>query len=123
MNTILVVDDEAIVLEVVSDYLRKEGFTVVTAADGEEALLRFQESRPDLILLDLMLPRIDGIEVCRRIRSTSNVPIIMVTTEAEKSRVIEAIKAGVNNYVVKPFTGDTLQEKINQTLSKTEAPA
>ena len=122
MNTILVVDDEAIVLEVVSDYLRKEGFTVVTAADGEEALLRFQESRPDLILLDLMLPRIDGIEVCRRIRSTSNVPIIMVTAKSEETDTIIGLGVGADDYVSKPFSPRELVARVKALLRRSQAP-
>ena len=122
MNTILVVDDEAIVLEVVSDYLRKDGFNVVTAADGEEALLRFQEARPDLILLDLMLPIIDGIEVCRRIRTTSNVPIIMVTAKSEETDTIIGLGVGADDYVSKPFSPRELVARVKALLRRSQAP-
>src|SRR4051794_29387923 len=82
VTTILVVDDEPIVREVVAQYLAQDGFHVETASDGAEALSRFAAARPDLVLLDLMLPGIDGLEVCRRIRTQSNVPVIMVTAKS-----------------------------------------
>src|SRR5690242_12028771 len=84
MTTILIVDDEPIVREVVTQYLRQDGFRVEAAGDGHEALARFTAARPDLVLLDLMLPGIDGLEVCRRIRLQSNVPVIMLTAKGDE---------------------------------------
>ena len=92
------------------------------AADGVEALAVLNEQRPDLMLVDWNMPNMDGITMVRKVRETDKtLPMIMVTTEAEKARVIEALKAGVNNYVVKPFTAETLSEKIDQTMSKVAA--
>jgi len=89
------------------------------AGDGVEALNLIAGQMPDLFLVDWNMPNMDGLTLVKNIRTTNKqVPIIMVTTEAEKSRVVEAIKAGVNNYVVKPFTADMLGEKIQQTLTK-----
>ena len=95
------------------------------ANDGVEGCNAFKEKGPfDLILMDWNMPNMDGLSMLKKIRETDkNIPIIMVTTEAEKSRIIEAIKAGANNYVVKPFTPDTLKEKILDTLKKTIQPA
>ncbi|MCH8054232.1 MAG: response regulator [Planctomycetes bacterium] len=100
--------------------LAKLGFEdIVEAADGVLALAAYKESPPDLMLIDWNMPNMDGITLVKTIRQTDkSIPMIMCTTEAEKSRVVEALKAGVNNYMVKPFTAETLSEKINQTLSK-----
>ncbi|MCC6790851.1 MAG: response regulator, partial [Thermomicrobiales bacterium] len=104
MPTILIVDDEAIVREVVSQYLTQDGFAVETAADGHEALAQFNAARPDLVLLDLMLPGIDGLEVCRRIRSQSNVPVIMVTAKSDEVDTIIGLGVGADDYIGKPFS-------------------
>ena len=119
--TILVIDDELITRTTLAALLEKPNYHVEMAEDGIQGIEMAKQLNPDVILLDVMMPRMNGYDVCKRIRSDpqiAEVPIIMVTTEAEKSRVIEAIKAGVNNYVVKPFTAETLGEKIQQTLSK-----
>ena len=94
------------------------------AEDGVQALAAFKETVPDLLLVDWNMPNMDGITLVRKIREIDKtVPMMMCTTEAEKSRVLEAIKAGVNNYIVKPFTADSLGEKIAQTMAKAEAAA
>src|SRR6476660_4148750 len=98
MPTVLVVDDESIVREVVAQYLRQDGFDVEVAEDGPEALKRFAHSRPDLVLLDLMLPGIDGLEVCRRIRMQSNVPVIMVTAKSDEIDTIIGLGVGADDY-------------------------
>ena len=122
---ILLVDDSRTIRNIQKNTLAGMGHTdVLEAADGQEALTVLAAQRPDLLLLDWNMPNMDGITLIRKVRETDKtLPIIMVTTEAERSRVMEALKAGVNNYVIKPFTAETLEEKIQQTLSKAAAPA
>lgn len=92
------------------------------AVDGQDALSKADAFKPDLILVDWNMPNMDGITFVRRYRARGrSTPIIMVTTEADKARVVEAIKAGVNNYVVKPFTPETLSQRIQETLAKAKA--
>ncbi|MBN1490822.1 MAG: response regulator [Phycisphaerae bacterium] len=122
---ILLVDDSRTIRNIQKNVLAQLGHTdVAEAADGVEALAKLGQDRPDLVLVDWNMPNMDGITLVRKIRENDTaLPLVMVTTEAEKSRVIEAIKAGVNNYVVKPFTAETLAEKIEQTMSKAAAAA
>jgi two-component system, chemotaxis family, chemotaxis protein CheY len=123
---ILLVDDSRTIRNIQKNVLAKLGYSdIMEASDGVEALKQIGELRPDLALVDWNMPNMDGITLVRKIRETDkSLPLIMVTTEAEKRRVIEAIQAGVNNYVVKPFTAETLGEKINATLARaTMAPA
>ena len=117
---ILLVDDSRTIRNIQKNTLAKMGQTDVSeAADGFEALTALAAQRPDLMLVDWNMPNMDGITLVKKVREKDKtLPIIMVTTEAEKSRVIEALKAGVNNYVVKPFTAETLSEKIEQTMAK-----
>lgn len=117
---ILLVDDSRTIRNIQKNTLKMLGHSDVTeAADGLEALKAIAIQRPDLMLVDWTMPNMDGIALIKRVRETDKkLPIIMVTTESEKSRVLEALKAGVNNYVVKPFTAETLAEKINQTMAK-----
>ena len=121
---ILLVDDSRTIRNIQKNTLKTLGHTdVAEAADGLEALTCIAKDRPDLMLVDWNMPNMDGITLIRKVRETDKeLPIIMVTTEAEKSRVIQAVKAGVNNYCVKPFTAETLAEKISQTMAKC-APA
>lgn len=122
---ILLVDDSRTIRNIQKNTLRSLGYVdILEASDGLEALNFISKERPGLILMDWNMSNMDGITLIKKVRETDKaLPIIMVTTEAEKSRVIEAVKAGVNNYVVKPFTADTLAEKIKQTLSKVTAAA
>ena len=122
---IMLVDDSRTIRNIQKNVLAQLGYTeVVEAADGVEALNQIGSARPDLVLIDWNMPNMDGITLVRKIRETDKrLPLIMCTTEAEKSRVLEAIKAGVNNYVVKPFTAETLAEKINATLAKVAVTA
>lgn len=117
---IMLVDDSRTIRNIQKKVLAKLGYTdIVEAKDGVEALEKYKESPPDLMLIDWNMPNMDGITLIRTIRATDKtIPMIMCTTEAEKTRVVEALKAGVNNYMVKPFTAETLAEKINQTLAK-----
>ena len=122
---ILLVDDSRTIRNIQKNVLAEIGYqNVVEASDGREALSRIAVEKPDLMLVDWNMPVMDGLTLVRKVRETDKTtPIIMCTTESEKSRVVEAIKAGVNNYVVKPFTGETLSEKISQTLTKVTAKA
>ncbi len=117
---IMLVDDSRTIRNIQKKVLAKLGYDdIVEAADGVEALAAYEESPPDLMLIDWNMPNMDGITLVKTIRQTDKtIPLIMCTTEAEKSRVVDALKAGVNNYMVKPFTAEMLSEKINQTLSK-----
>ncbi|MCH8964906.1 MAG: response regulator [Planctomycetes bacterium] len=117
---IMLVDDSRTIRNIQKKVLAKLGYDdIVEAADGVEALAAYKESPPDLMLVDWNMPNMDGITLVKTIRQMDKtIPMIMCTTEAEKSRVVEALRAGVNNYMVKPFTAETLSEKINQTLSK-----
>ena len=121
MPTILIVDDEAIVREVVAQYLTQDGFAVETAADGTEALARFSAARPDLVLLDLMLPGIDGLEVCRRIRADealARTPIIMLTAKGEESDVVLGLGVGADDYVTKPFSLEEVIARLRVILRR-----
>jgi two-component system, chemotaxis family, chemotaxis protein CheY len=117
---IMLVDDSRTIRNIEKNVLKQLGYTdLVEAGDGVEALNQIVDGMPDLFLVDWNMPNMDGLTLVKKLRlQNKEVPIIMVTTEAEKSRVVEAIKAGVNNYVVKPFTAETLGGKIQQTLTK-----
>ena len=124
-HRILVVEDEADLLEAVSFALKKEGLTPIRASSGEQALERIEEATPDLVLLDLMLPGIDGIEVCRRLRSderTARVPIIMVTAKAEETDAIIGLGVGADDYVRKPFGLKELVARVRAVLRRAEEP-
>ncbi len=122
---ILLVDDSRTIRNIQKSTLRSLGHEdILEASDGVEALKIKAETPPDLMLVDWNMPNMDGITLIRKIRETDKTtPIIMCTTEAEKSRILEAVKAGVNNYVVKPFTAETLSERIEQTMAKVAAAA
>ncbi|MVX63709.1 response regulator [Clostridium chromiireducens] len=115
---ILVVDDEQNILDVVKAYLEKEGFEVITAMDGEAALNIFNEETIHLIVLDLMLPKITGEEVCSKIRSSSNVPIIMLTAKADEEEKIEGISIGADDYLTKPFSVRELVVRVRALLRR-----
>ena len=120
---ILLVDDSRTIRNIQKNVLKQLNYTdVVEAEDGVQALAIFQEQAPDLLLVDRNMPNMDGITLVRKIREIDKeVAMIMCTTEAERSHVLEAVKAGVNNYIVKPFTVDSLGEKISQTMAKADA--
>ena len=113
---ILVVDDDPAIAEMIGIVLRGEDFEPSYAADGPTALVRFQEEPPDLVLLDLMLPGIDGIEVCRRIRAESGVPIIMLTAKGDPTDVVLGLESGADDYVIKPFNPKELVARIRTRL-------
>ncbi len=117
---IMLIDDSKTMRNIQKSVLSQLGYTdIEEACDGQDALSKVGAFAPDLLLVDWNMPNMDGLTFVKRYRQADRTtPIIMVTTESEKSRVIEAIKAGVNNYVVKPFTPDVLSQRITETVSK-----
>jgi DNA-binding response OmpR family regulator len=122
-RTILVVDDEPTLRETLAEALDADGFRVVTAADGREALARFREHRPELVVLDLMLPELSGIEVCRIIRQESDVPILMLTAKSSEVDKIVGLELGADDYVTKPFSLRELSARIRALLRRSEQVA
>lgn len=120
---VLVVDDDSALAEMMGIVLRSEGFQPHFCADGATALAAFQEAKPDLVLLDLMLPGLDGVEVCRRIRAESGVPIIMLTARSDTSDVVKGLESGADDYVVKPFNPKELVARIRARLRPATAEA
>ncbi|MGV3525316.1 MAG: response regulator transcription factor RpaB [Candidatus Sericytochromatia bacterium] len=116
---ILVVDDEASIRQIVEARLNMAGFEVVTAGDGEEALQVYRQERPHLIVLDIMMPRMDGLQVCRHIRKQDSVPIIMLTAKGEIPDRINALEMGADDYLTKPFSPRELEARIKAVLRRT----
>lgn len=119
-KTILVVDDDATIRDVLQLYLKREGFGVLTAADGQTALEKARQDRPDLIVLDLMLPGVDGWEVCRRLRADSTVPILMLTARGEEYERILGLGLGADDYVTKPFSPGEVVARIQAIFRRIE---
>jgi DNA-binding response OmpR family regulator len=117
---ILLVDDERSIQALLSYPLRKEGYDVVQATDGREALDRFDEQAFDLVVLDLMLPKVDGLEVCRQLRSRSAVPIIMLTAKSEEIDKVVGLELGADDYITKPFSLREFSSRIKATLRRAE---
>ena len=115
---ILVVDDEPKIVQLVRDYLERAGFAVSTARDGDEALMRAHSERPDLIVLDLGLPQLDGLEVTRRLRRDSGVPIIMLTARHEETDKVVGLELGADDYVTKPFSPRELEARVRAVLRR-----
>jgi DNA-binding response OmpR family regulator len=115
---ILVVDDEPKIVQLVRDYLERAGFAVSTARDGNEALMRARQERPDLIVLDLGLPQLDGLEVTRRLRRDSGVPIIMLTARHEETDKVVGLELGADDYVTKPFSPRELEARVRAVLRR-----
>ena len=118
MKKILVVDDEKPISDIIKFNLKKEGYDVYTAYDGEEALQKVEEINPDLILLDLMLPKIDGLEVAREVRKTHNMPIIMVTAKDAEIDKVLGLEMGADDYVTKPFSNRELVARVKANLRR-----
>jgi two-component system, chemotaxis family, chemotaxis protein CheY len=120
---IMLIDDSRTMRTIQRNILTQLGFKEIEeACDGQDALSKVDAFNPDIILVDWNMPNVDGISFVKQYRARGRkTPIVMVTTEAEKARVIEAIKAGVNNYVVKPFTPESLSARINETVAKAKA--
>jgi DNA-binding response OmpR family regulator len=123
-RTVLVVDDEPTIRETLAETLEQDGLRVITAADGGEALERFRQEQPDLILLDLMLPVLSGTEVCRIIRRESSVPILMLTARDSELDKVVGLELGADDYVTKPFSLRELLARVHALLRRSEvAPA
>jgi two-component system alkaline phosphatase synthesis response regulator PhoP len=123
MNTILVVDDEKRIVQLVRDYLEAAGFRVVTAHDGKMALAQFRYERPDLVVLDLNLPGMDGLDVARTIRQKRNTPIIMLTARIEETDRIVGLELGADDYVPKPFSPRELVARVRAVLRRARGEA
>jgi two-component system alkaline phosphatase synthesis response regulator PhoP len=123
MKTILVVDDERNIVDLLRLYLEKEGWSVVAAGDGEAGLDLHRRHDPDLVILDLMLPRIDGFEVCREIRRRGETPILMLTARDDDVDSIVGLELGADDYVTKPFNPRALVARVKAILRRTEATA
>jgi DNA-binding response OmpR family regulator len=120
--TILLVDDEDSVRKVLAFPLEKDGYTVVQASDGEEALRRFDAGPVDLVVLDIMLPRLDGLEVCKRLRATSTVPIIMLTARDDELDKVIGLELGADDYITKPFSIREFRSRVRALLRRAKAP-
>lgn len=118
MSKILIADDNKQITSVLTEYAKKEGYTVEVATDGVEAMEKYKSFEPDLILLDVMMPRMDGFEVCRDIRRESNVPIIMVTARGEDFEKIMGLDIGADDYIVKPFSGGEVMARVRAILRR-----
>ena len=122
MNRILIVEDEPDIQELLSAYLQQAGYQTSLAGDGVEALELFRSASFDLVLLDIMLPVMDGWAVCAKVRETSKVPIIMLTAKSEVFDRIQGLEMGADDYIVKPFEMKELIARINAVLRRTEIP-
>ncbi len=118
MTTVLVVDDEPIVREVVIRYLQREGYTTLEASDGELARIMLESQKPDLVVLDVMLPGTDGLELCRWIRSRSELPVILLTARGEEADRIVGLELGADDYVTKPFSPRELAARVRTVLRR-----
>ncbi len=119
-RNILVADDNEGIVDILSTYLEKEGFNPIKAYDGEEAIKKYKETSPVLILLDILMPKKNGFEVCKEIRKNSNVPIIMVTAKKEEADMIWGLDIGADDYVVKPFSPGAVMARIKAVLRRLE---
>src|SRR5437660_1036575 len=121
-STILLVDDEDAVQKLLAYPLEREGFRVVQARDGQEALERFGEERIDLVVLDIMLPKLDGLEVCRRLRAQSTVPIIMLTARDDELDKVLGLELGADDYITKPFSIREFRSRVRALLRRASTP-
>jgi len=121
-QTILLVDDEDSVQKLLAYPLERDGYQVLPARDGEEALERFAQAQVDLVVLDLMLPRLDGLEVCRRLRAQSSVPIIMLTARGDELDKVMGLELGADDYITKPFSIREFRSRVRALLRRASAP-
>ena len=117
---ILIIDDEAKIVEICQDYLKAAGFSVVTSLDGEGGLEKARKEKPDLILLDLMLPGIDGLDICRELRKESNTPIIMLTARVEETDKLIGLEIGADDYITKPFSPREMVARVRTVLRRVQ---
>jgi DNA-binding response OmpR family regulator len=122
-QTILLVDDEDSVQKLLAYPLERDGYQVLPARDGEEALIRFAQERVDLVVLDLMLPRLDGLEVCKRLRARSTVPIIMLTARDDELDKVVGLELGADDYITKPFSIREFRSRVRALLRRAKLPA
>jgi DNA-binding response OmpR family regulator len=121
-STILLVDDEEAVRKVLTFPLERDGYNVVQASDGEEALARFGDQPVDLVVLDIMLPKLDGLEVCKQLRSRSSVPIIMLTARDDELDKVVGLELGADDYITKPFSIREFRSRVRALLRRARAP-
>src|SRR6266566_9638319 len=122
-SRVLVVDDDPALAEMLTIVLRGEGFDTAVVADGTRALPALRELRPDLVLLDLMLPGMNGIDVCKAIRGESGVPIVMLTAKSDTVDIVLGLESGADDYILKPFKSKELVARIRARLRRTDEPA
>ncbi len=120
LGKVLVVDDDNNICELLKLYLEKEGYGVIISHDGEEAVVKFNALKPDVVLLDIMLPELDGWQVCREIRKKSNVPIIMITAKSETFDKVLGLELGADDYIIKPFEMLELTARVEAVLRRTK---
>ena len=121
-ETILIIEDDPMQSDVVQNLLQLDGYTSVAAMDGPEGLRKLYETQPDLVILDVMLPTMDGWEVCRRIRELSTVPVIIMTSRTSDEEKIKGLRLGADDYIVKPFNPKELGARVNAVLRRTRLP-
>jgi two-component system KDP operon response regulator KdpE len=117
-KTILVVDDDPVIIQLLSSLFNKEGATVFTAATGQEGLQRFYAHRPDLVILDIKMPDMDGWETCRIIRKLSDVPIIILTVQSDDQKIIRGLDSGADDYITKPFNAQVVLARVRAALRR-----
>ena len=120
---VLIAEDDRAIVKVVRAYLERAGFNVLTAYDGREALFKARQERPDLVILDLMLPEMDGLDVCRLLRRESDIPIIMLTARVEEADKLVGLELGADDYVTKPFSPRELVARVRAVLRRAERPS
>ena len=118
MQKILIVDDNKQITSIIEEYAKKDGFETVVSFDGEDALIKFEKYSPDILLLDVMMPKKDGFEVCKAIRKISNVPIIMITARGEDFEKIMGLDIGADDYIVKPFSPGEVMARVRAILRR-----
>jgi len=123
MTRVLIVDDEPAIVRLIRDYLERAGFDVITATNGDDALQAFTRSRPDLVILDLSLPRMDGLDVARAMRRAGDVPIIMLTARTEEADRVAGLELGADDYVTKPFSAREIVARVRAVLRRAQAAA
>ena len=116
---VLIADDDADLLDLMAYALRREGYTVLAAINGQQALQRYEAESPDIVLLDVTMPKLNGFEVCRRIRQEAATPIIMLTARDEEEDVVRGFQLGADDYVVKPFSPRELVSRVQAVLART----